>query len=88
MRSGNGSKAAGAVFVRLNCVGVKSVQFSGEYAPKVLNNGLSIGGVPAEDEFDPGSGELGSEGFGGLTFSGKVKTEGYAAQEFIEVKNP
>jgi hypothetical protein len=89
MRSGNSSKAAGAVFVSVNCVGVKNVQFFGEYAPKVLNNGISIGTGPNEEEFDqPGSGELQSEGLGGLKFSGKVKIEGYAAQELIAVKHP
>jgi hypothetical protein len=88
MRSGNRSKAAGAVFVRVNCVGVKSVQFFGEYAPRVLNNGVSIGTAPDEEEFDqPGSAELESEASGGLKFSGKVKIEGYGAQELIEVKN-
>jgi hypothetical protein len=89
MRSGNASKAPGAVFVKENCVGSKNVQFFGEVAPKFLNNGTSIGIKPEEEEFDqPGSGELGSEGLGGLKFSGKIKTQGYAAQELIEVRNP
>jgi hypothetical protein len=88
VRTGNSSKAAGAVFVRVNCVGAKSVQFFGEDAPKMLN-GLTIGSAPTENEFDqPGSGELGSEGLGGLKFSGKLKTEGFAAEELIEIKNP
>jgi hypothetical protein len=89
IRSGNGSKAPGAVFVRENCVGSKNVQFFGEVAPKFLNNGTSIGIKPEEEEFDqPGSGELASEGLGGLKFSGKIKTQGYAAQELIEIRNP
>jgi hypothetical protein len=75
--------------VRVDCVGVKSVQFFGEYAPKVLTNGTAIGALPAEHEFDqPGSGELVSQGLGGLKLSGKVKIEGYAAQELIEGNNP
>jgi hypothetical protein len=89
MTSGNGSKAAGAVFVTVKCVGVKSIQFFGEYAPKVLGNGRSIGASPTEEEFDqPGSGELMSEGFGGLKFAGNTKIEGYAAQELLVVENP
>jgi hypothetical protein len=55
--------------------------------PKVLNDGISIGSGPDEEEFDqPGSGELESEGLGGLKFSGRVKIEGYGGQELIEVK--
>jgi hypothetical protein len=88
MRTGNRINAAGAVFLRVNCVGVKSTQFFAEDAPKILNNGISIGLAPAEQEFDqPGSGELESEA-GGLKLAGKVKFQGYGSQELIEVKNP
>jgi hypothetical protein len=89
MTSGNGSKAPGAVSIRVNCVGVKSAQFLGEDAPKLLNNGLSAGALPTEEEFDqPGSGELISEGLGGLKFAGRIKIEGYVAEEVIELSNP
>jgi hypothetical protein len=89
MRTGNRIKAAGAVFLRVNCVGVKNTQFFAETVPKVLNNGIAIGAGPDEEEFDqPGSGELESEALGGLKFAGKVKVQGYGAQELIEVKNP
>jgi IPT/TIG domain len=89
LRTGNRVKAAGAALVRVNCGGVKSTQFFAEDAPRVLNNGISIGSGPNEVEFDqPGSGELESEALGGLKFAGKVKTEGYGAEELIEVKNP
>jgi hypothetical protein len=89
MRTGNRIKAAGAVFLRVNCLGVKNTQFSAELVPKLLNDGFSIGSAPEEEEFDqPGSGELESEALGGLKLAGKVKFEGYGAQELIEVKNP
>ena len=88
IRNGNRIKAAGAVFLRANCVGVKNTQFFAQVAPKVLNNGISIGSAPNEEEFDPGSGELENEAFGGLKLAGKVKFEGYGEEELIEVKNP
>src|SRR5262249_29296418 len=88
LRTGNRIKAAGAVFLRVNCVGVKITQFFAEVAPTVLNNGISIGSAPTEEEFDPGSGELESEAGGGLKLGGKVKFEGYGEEELIEVKNP
>jgi hypothetical protein len=89
IRSGNRLKATAAVFERVNCVGKLNAQFSGEDAPKLLNNGLSIGAFPSEQEFDqPGSGELESEASGALEFAGKLKVQGYASQELIEVKNP
>ena len=87
MRTGNRIKVAGAVFLRVNCVGVKNTQFSAEVVPKVLNNGVAVGVAPGEEEFDPGSGELEGEA-GGLKFAGKVKIQGYGGQELIEVKNP
>jgi hypothetical protein len=89
MKTGNRTKAAGAIFVRVNCVGAKNVQFFGENAPKLLNNGLAAGSAPGEGEFDqPGSGELESEALGGLKFAGNVKVEGYGQEELIEVKAP
>jgi len=90
MRTGNRIKAAGAVFLRVNCVGVKNTQFFAEDAPKALNNGISIGSAPEEEEFDqPGSGELESEAGGlKLALAGNVKFEGYGEEELIEVKNP
>jgi hypothetical protein len=87
LRTGNRIKAAGAVFLRVNCVGVKNTQFFAEVVPKILNNGISIGSAPDQEEFDqPGSGELESEG--GLKLAGKVKFEGYGSEELIEVRNP
>src|SRR5262249_19784227 len=89
LRTGNRIKAAGAVFLRENCVGVKNTQFFAEVAPTVLNNGISIGSAPNEEEFDPGSGALEKEeAGGGLKLAGKVKFEGYGEEELIEVKNP
>jgi hypothetical protein len=89
MRTGNRIKAAGAVFLRVNCVGVKNTQFFAEDVPRILNTGITIGSLPDEEEFDqPGSGELESEALGGLKLAGRVKFEGYGGQELIEVKNP
>jgi hypothetical protein len=88
LRTGNRVKAAGAVFLTVNCVGVKNTQFFAEVVPRILNNGISIGSLPDEEEFDPGSGELESEALGGLKLAGRVKFEGYGGQELIEVKNP
>ena len=89
LKIGNKTKAAGAAFLSVNCVGVKNVQFFGEHAPTILNNGSSIGSKPAQVQFDqPGSGELESEAAGGLKFEGKFKVEGYEEEELIGVKNP
>jgi hypothetical protein len=89
MKLGNKTKAAGAVFERVNCIAVKNAQFVGEDAPKILNNGLAIGVLPAEQEFDqPGSGELESEALGGGKYRGRLKVEGYAEQEMLEIRNP
>jgi hypothetical protein len=90
IRTGNKTKTANAGFVRVNCVGAKNVQFLGESAPKALNNGVAVGALPDEDEFDqPGSGELESEtGLGGVKMAGKLKTEGFGEEELVELKNP
>jgi hypothetical protein len=90
MRTGNKTKTAGAVFVRVNCIGKINGQFFAEDAPRILNNGLTIGAGPGEQEFDqPGSGELeNSEALGGLKFAGKIKVEGYGSEELIEIQNP
>jgi FG-GAP repeat len=88
MRTGNKLKTVEAVFLRVNCIGKINAQFSGEYSPRILNNGSTIGSKPGEVEFDqPGSGELESE-VGAGKIAGKFKTEGYEEEEIIEVKNP
>jgi IPT/TIG domain len=79
----------GEVVVRVNCVGVTDTQFYGENSPKALNNGLAIGSLPSEGEFDqPGSGELENENIGVGTTEGTGKGEGYGEEELIGVKNP
>jgi PKD domain len=89
MRTGNRLKAAGAVFERVNCIDAQNAQFFGENVPRFLNNGLAIGSAPGEEEFDqPGSGELESESLGAGKIGGKVKIEGYLAQELLEIKSP
>jgi hypothetical protein len=87
-RGGNKTKTAGQVKFKVNCEGVTKPTFTGENTPKILNNGTAIGLKPGESEFDAGSGELESDVVGGGKVSGKVKGQGYAAQELIEVKNP
>jgi hypothetical protein len=87
MRTGKKTKAAGAVSLGVDCIGVKNAEFLGETAPLALNNGISIGSAPDEEEFDqPGSGGLENVTLGGLTIAGKLKILGYGAQELIEVK--
>jgi PKD domain len=89
MRTGNRIKAAGAVFLRVNCVGKINAQLTGEDLPKILNNGSAIGSKPGQVEFDqPGSGELESGAVGPGKISGRFKIEGYEEEELIEVKNP
>jgi hypothetical protein len=89
MRTGNKTKAAGAVSLGVDCIGVKNAEFLGETAPLALNNGVSIGSSPDEEEFDqPGSGELQNVTLGGLKIAGRLKILGYGEQELIEVKNP
>jgi hypothetical protein len=89
IQNGPQTQAGGAVILRLNCVGKVNAQFVGSGAPLVLNNGTTLGIKPGEQEFDqPGSGELENEPFGGLKLAGKLKTQGYAAQELIGVQNP
>jgi hypothetical protein len=90
MRTGNRTKTANAAFIRANCVGVKNIQFFGENMPKILNNGVAVGALPTEDEFDqPGSRELESEGaLGGGKLAGRFKIEGFGEEELLEVKNP
>jgi hypothetical protein len=77
----------GSVEFFYNCEGAIKEHVFGETAPRVLNNGISIGSIPAEIEFDAGSGELESA-VGGFKPEGKLKQQGFGAQELIEVKNP
>jgi hypothetical protein len=79
---------AGAIEFLYNCEGVFKEHPFGELSPLILNNGTAIGLKPGELEFDAGSGELESPATGGWGSSGKRKTQGYAAGELIEVKNP
>jgi len=81
----------GFVEFNVNCEGVTAPTFFGENNPKLLNNGLTIGAVPGEDEFTPGAAgesELESELLGNGEPAGKVKTQAYANQALLEVKNP
>jgi hypothetical protein len=78
---------------RINCEGVTSSEVFGELDPLILNNGISIGSGPSELQFvpegvNPESHNLETENVGAIMVEGKVKTEGYGAEELIEVKNP
>ena len=81
--------AAGNVQFKVNCEKVTKPIFFGEQAPLIQNNGFAIGSGPGEQEFlpDAGTGALESEIGEGKT-EGKVKVEGFNAEELIEVKNP
>jgi hypothetical protein len=84
-------KEPGFVELTLNCEGVFETKFFGETNPKILDDGLSIGSFPGEEEFTPGAAgesELESEGLGNWEWEGKVKFAGYANLALIEVKNP
>ena len=74
--------------MRSKCLGLFNEQFFGEQTPKILNNGVTIGALPGEGEFDAGADALESAFFGTGTTTGRVKSEGYGAQELVEVKNP
>jgi hypothetical protein len=78
---------AGSIEFFVTCVGVAEAHFFGALAPKILNNGMSIGAVPGEMEFDEKAGELESTDGPGR-FAGRAKIEGYAGQELLEVQNP
>jgi len=84
-----GEKGGGAgksIEFLVNCEGVTKPHFFGENGTKILNNGLAIGQTPGEQEFLKAP-NLESEIGAGET-EGKVKVQGYASQELIEVKNP
>jgi len=72
---------AGWVDIKFNCEGVTELKGFGETAPKILNNGLTIGAFPDEEEFTPGAAgesELETEALGNLEPEGKFKTFGFA----------
>jgi hypothetical protein len=85
VKSEKGGK--GSVEFFYNCEGALKAHPFGETAPLILNNGLVIGAAPGEIDFDAGAGELESE-IGGFKPEGRIKQQGFAAQELIEVKNP
>jgi hypothetical protein len=88
VKSERGGGAGRSIEFLVNCEGVTKPHFFGENSPLILNNGTAVGLKPGEIEFDLGSGELESDTVGGGTTAGKIKTQGYAGQELIEVKNP
>jgi hypothetical protein len=78
---------AGSIEYLYNCEGISKPHPFGELSPLSLNNGTAIGLKLDELDFDLGGSELESE-VGAWKVGGKLKTQGYAAQELIEVKNP
>src|SRR5262249_25391990 len=78
---------SGSIEIQETCEGIATAQFFGALAPKILNNGISIGAIPGELEFATGSGELESTSGPGI-YAAKVKVEGFSAQELIQAKNP
>jgi len=83
----------GFIDFKVNCEGVTTPEFFGEQRPLVLNNGIAIGSGPTEGQLEPEkvnpeSPDLESELVGTGETEGRVKVEGYAGEELIEVKNP
>jgi len=77
----------------VDCVGVTTPEFFGEQDPLLQNNGTAIGSGPGEEQLEPEatnaeSKDLESELVGTGSTTGKVKVEGYGAEELLEVKNP
>jgi len=77
----------GSIEIHENCEGFAMASFFGALAPKILNNGITIGAIPGELEFNASAGELESPDGPGI-YEAKVKMQGFAAQELIEAKNP
>ena len=77
----------GSIEYLLNCEGVSKPHPFGELSPLILNNGRAIGPKLGELDFTQTTGELESE-VGPFKVAGRLKTQGYAGQELIEVKNP
>jgi len=74
------------VEVTLDCEGVETNFFHGEWKPKTIN-GTAIGSKPAIAEFESGAGELESS-VGGLKPGGKLNVEGYGREQVVAVKSP
>jgi hypothetical protein len=77
----------------VNCEGVTTPEFFGEQDPLLQNNAIAIGAGPGEEQLEaesvnPESKDLESELVGTGSTTGKVKVEGYGAEEELEVKNP
>jgi hypothetical protein len=89
VKSERGGGPGRSVEFLVNCEGFVKLHPFGELSPLILNNGTTIGLKPGEIEFQKeASGELEEPEHGPWTLSGKLKTQGYAAQELIEVRNP
>jgi hypothetical protein len=90
MRIGRTSKAEPeAMFVKWSCTTIAAETFFSETSPRNLNNGVTIGSIPDELQFDqPGSGALESAVLGTVKITGKLKIEGFGGQELISTKNP
>jgi hypothetical protein len=76
-----------------NCTVIGAPDFTGEIDTLIQDNGVSIGAAPGEMQFfkesqNPNSHNLESALFGPGELEGKVKVQGYGAQELREVKNP
>jgi hypothetical protein len=83
----------GFVDFTVNCEGVATGEVFGELDALILNNGISVGSSPGELQFEsekanPESSNLETETLLAFEVEGRVKREGYGAEELVEVKNP
>jgi hypothetical protein len=78
---------SGSIEIDWNCSTIAKINAFGEFAPRFLNNGLSIGAAPGQISFDVESGELEGESRG-IPLIRTQKYQGFGGQELIEVKNP
>jgi hypothetical protein len=64
-----------------------TASFAGSIAPRFVGDGTAIGSVPEEVAFDANSPTL-TGADGALTLGGRIKVEGYGAEELTTVRNP
>jgi hypothetical protein len=91
-KKANPATEPGQVEININCTATGAADFFGVQYYKILNNGISIGSIPDEEQLQPEGAtgrSLESEAFGPLESARKSdRVMGYGGQELIEVKNP
>jgi hypothetical protein len=92
-KKANPATEPGQVEFNVNCTAptIGASDFFGVQYYKILNNGISIGSSPDEEELQAEGAtgrNLESETFGPLETKSSLRVEGFGAEELIEVKNP